>query len=51
MNIRGKEVYRIVKEPPDEIVKGEAQPPGAHVAVAKEKAVKRIFHSGSFVLV
>jgi len=50
MNIRGKDVFRIVKELPDEIVKGEAQPPGAHVAVTNKQAVKRVSHSASFVL-
>jgi hypothetical protein len=50
MNIRGKDVFRTVKELPDEIVKGEAQPPGAHVAIPNKKAVEGVFHSASFVL-
>jgi hypothetical protein len=51
MNIRGKDVFRIVKKLPDEIVKCEAHPPGAHVAVTNKKSVKGISHGACFVLV
>ena len=48
MNIGGKDIFRIVKELPDEIVEGKAQPPGAHVPFTNEKAVEGIFHESSF---
>jgi hypothetical protein len=50
MNIRAKDFLRVVKELAEEIVKGEAQPPGAHVWFIRKKVVEGIFHRVSFVL-